>query len=452
MLFFLYMSGKCCIFALYLILLYMKNIFLLALTFVAVSMSAASVTIDATNLKLHEEMAGYPLYILRMEASGNTAAIRIEIRVTAEDYTGTYTIGGDNAAGVLPAGASKVSSAVSGTMTLSRPNGNLTVTGAITCENGTTYNLNLRYETPDYTRQQTLTLNTLTLEDRTLSEQEFQIYGYSADQSVYLLLDVFSNMLEGTYTTADMYKPYSYVQINSGSSPEHFDVLEANLNVRKEGDKVRVTGTILCQSETNTADIPLYTLNLLCTRDRKDKSMEGDVTNADFEAVFEDYTLDTSEQPINGDIFVYSRNKEGQCVALDVYIADGETEITAGTYPIVPGSELSNPYMTVHASEGVVSGFTTPSYAGTLNAKDELSAVWYIMAGTVVVDENGRIEVTAINSAERTIHCVLRGKMQGMETVTGEGLPVTRKIFRNGMIYIQRGEQLYDLTGKKMEN
>lgn len=449
------MSGKCCIFARFLILLYMKKIFLLALTFVAVSLSAASVAIDATNLKLHEEMAGFPLYILRMEASSNTAAIRIEIRVTAEDYTGTYSIGGDNSALVLPAGASydQATQAVSGTMTLSRPNGNLTVTGAITCTNGTTYNLNLRYETPDYTQQQTLTLNTLTLEDRTLSEQEFQIYGYSADQSVYLLLDVFSNMLEGTYTTADMYKPYSYVQINSGSSPEHFDVLEANLNVRKEGDKVRVTGTILCQSETNTADIPLYTLNLLCTRDRKDKPMEGDVTNADFEASFSDYTLDKSEQPVNGDIFVYARNADGQCVALDVYIADGETEITAGTYPIVPGSELSNPYMTVHASEGVISGFTTPSYAGTLNAKDELSAVWYIMAGTVVVDENGRIEVTAINSAERTIHCVLRGKMQGVETVdSGKWKVESRKIFRNGMIYIQRGEQLYDLTGKKMEN
>jgi hypothetical protein len=109
--------------------------------------------------------------------------------------------------------------------------------------------------------------------------------------------------------------------------------------------------------------------------------------------------------------------------------------------------------MTVHASEGVVSGFTTPSYAGTLNAKNELSAVWYIMAGTVLVDENGRIEVTAINSAERTIHCVLRGKMQGVETVdSGKWKVESRKIFRNGMIYIQRGEQLYDLTGKKMEN
>lgn len=52
----------------------------------------AEVTIDATNLKLNEEMAGFPFYILRMEASSNTAAIRIQLNVEAEDYTGTYSI------------------------------------------------------------------------------------------------------------------------------------------------------------------------------------------------------------------------------------------------------------------------------------------------------------------------------------------------------------------------
>lgn len=60
------------------------------------SLSATTVTIDATNLKLNEEMAGFPLYILRMEASSNTAAIRIQLHVTAEDYTGTYAIDADN--------------------------------------------------------------------------------------------------------------------------------------------------------------------------------------------------------------------------------------------------------------------------------------------------------------------------------------------------------------------
>jgi len=59
--------------------------------------------------------------------------------------------------------------------------------------------------------------------------------------------------------------------------------------------------------------------------------MAGDATDADFEAFFDDYTLDTNEQALNGDIFVYARNAHGQCIALDVYIADGETEITAGS-------------------------------------------------------------------------------------------------------------------------
>lgn len=395
----------------------MKKLLLFIGCFWAMSLSATTVTIDATNLKLNEEVAGFPLYILRMEASSNTAAIRIQLHVTAEDYTGTYAIDADNSALVLPAGAStdQATQAVSGTMTVTRPNGNLTVKGSIVCTNGTTYKLNLRYETPDATRRDTLMINTLTLEDRTLSEQEFQIYGFNEDSCLYLQLTVFSNMLEGTYTSSDIYKPYSGVRVISGSSSEYFDLLEANLTVQKNGTRVLVTGSILCQSETNPADIPLYILYLSCAHDRRDEPMEGDATEADYEAFFEDYTQDKSEQALNGDIFVYARNADGQCVALDVYIADGETEITAGVYPIVQGTDLSNPYMTVHASEGIIAGFTTPSYAGYLNAESELTSVWYIMAGTVVIDEAGRIEVNAINSAERTVHCVLRGLPQGIE-------------------------------------
>ena len=427
----------------------MKKILLLVFCFAAMSMSAADVTIDATNLKLNESLAGFPLYILQMEASSNTAAIHIQLNVTAEDYTGTYTIGGDNSALVLPAGASanQATQATSGTMTVTRPNGNLTVTGSVTCTNGTTYNLNLRYETPAASRQETLTLNTLTIEDRTISMQEFQIYGYNEDNSLYLQLTVFSNMLEGTYTTADIYKPFSGLRVISGGSNEDFELLEAQLTITKNGNRVLVTGTILCQSETNPADIPLYTLYLSCTRDKKDDPMAGDATDADYEAFFDDYTLNTDEQALNGDIFVYARNAAGQCVALDIYIADGETEITAGTYPIVQGNDLSNPYMTVHASEGIIAGFTTPSYAGYLNAESELTApVWYIMAGTVVIDEQGRIEVKAINSAERTIHCVLRGQPQGTESVQGDNIQCT-KVLRNGQIYLMYEGRMYDVLG-----
>ena len=68
-----------------------------------------------------------------------------------------------------------------------------------------------------------------------------------------------------------------------------------------------------------------------------------------------------------------------------------------------------------------------------------------------MIDAQGRIEVNAINSAERTIHCVLRGQPQGLEEVTGDGLPVTgKKVLRDGHIYIQRGERMYDMTGKEL--
>ena len=70
----------------------MKKLLFLISCFVTMSMSAVEVTIDATNLKLNEEMAGFPFYVLRMEASSSTATIRIQLQVSAEDYTGSYTI------------------------------------------------------------------------------------------------------------------------------------------------------------------------------------------------------------------------------------------------------------------------------------------------------------------------------------------------------------------------
>jgi len=161
--------------------------------------------------------------------------------------------------------------------------------------------------------------------------------------------------------------------------------------------------------------------------------------------------LDDSEQALNGDIFVYARNADGQCVALDVYLADGETEITAGTYPIVQGTDLSNPYMTVHASEGIIAGFTTPSYAGYLDANSELkSPVWYIMAGTVVIDAQGRIEVNAINSAERTVHCILRGKPQGIDQTTNDQGLTTNKVIKDGYLYIIRDGKIFNATGAEV--
>ncbi len=430
---------------------------LIIICFAALHMLAAEqVTIDARDLKLYEGYAGFPLYILQMEASGSTAQIRLQVHATAEDYTGTYTIdGSDNSALVLPAGAaaSQATQATSGSIIISRPEGDVLVTGSVKCANGVTYVLNLRTD-PVATRHETLTLSNLTLEDRILSENEFQIYGLNEANDLYLQLSVFTTMLEGTYTSRDIYKDGSQVRLGkSYAEYVYYYVLAGNLTVRKSGNLVIVTGAIICQNESNVNDIVEYTLYLSCVRDKKDQPMTGDATDADFEATFTDYTLDTSEQAINGDIFVYARNSEGQCVALDIYIAEGETEITAGTYPVLQGTDLSNPYMSVHASEGVISGFTTPSYAGYLNAASELqSPVWYIMAGWVIIDDEGRIEVNALNSAERTIHCILRGKpqLQSVESVGKERKMNAQKFIRDGQLLIRIAERTYNMQGKEV--
>ena len=391
------------------------------------SMLTAQVTITATNLKVDDAWSEPPFYLVRFEASDDHAAIRFQILWESSDYTGTYPIGSNNSALVLPAGepAANASQAVSGNIIIAKPDGAFHVTGSVKCANGVTYYLDLKYVKPVATRQETLTITDAVLEDRTISEETWQLYGFADNNNRYVLITAFSNQVTGHYTPENLDTYYTWTSLKHDGQTEYFDLVDADLQVVKEGDRYVVTGTMLCQSETDPNDVPEYILYISCRHDKKDDPLPNDATDADFEAYFPTYTLNTDEQALNGDIFVMAQNDEGAYVALDVYIADGETEITAGTYPVTSDYR----YMSVHASEGVISGFMTPSYAGFLTAGGQLSSpVWYILAGTVLINDQGRIEVNAINSAERKIHCVLGGETQGIE-MTNDQLPMTNQIY-----------------------
>ena len=73
------------------------------------------------------------------------------------------------------------------------------------------------------------------------------------------------------------------------------------------------------------------------------------------------------------------------------------------------------------------------------------------MAGTLVVDTDGRMELHAINSAERTIHCVLRGQPQGIEDTTNHKSEIiNHKFLKDGQLLIERNGETYTIEGKKL--
>ena len=59
----------------------MKRIIVLVLGCIAALTMFAQVTIDARDLKLYEETAGFPIYILRMEANSSPDSLSESCRV-----------------------------------------------------------------------------------------------------------------------------------------------------------------------------------------------------------------------------------------------------------------------------------------------------------------------------------------------------------------------------------
>ena len=78
----------------------------------------------------------------------------------------------------------------------------------------------------------------------------------------------------------------------------------------------------------------------------------------------------------------------------------------------------------------------------------QLTVFSNMLEGTYTTDEQGRIEVNAINSAERKIHCVLRGLPEALEQVTDMHSPRATKFIQDGQLLILRNGNTYTANGQ----
>ena len=109
---------------------------------------------------------------------------------------------------------------------------------------------------------------------------------------------------------------------------------------------------------------------------------------------FAEYAVDLSYIAYYGNIDVRAQD-DTHALYLEFNVAEGDTDLVAGTYQISATGEVG----TVTASKGIVDEFgvpfITPSYAAALNA--EVTTLWYLKSGTVIVKEDGSIVIDALN-------------------------------------------------------
>ena len=384
---------------------------------------------------------------VKLSASDGTQTINISIfpKENNEGMAGTYTIGqkGTRAAVRLGELEDEID-AFSGSFVVTYDEGDITLKGSVLCFNNTEYALDLSYTKPVKTREQSLVFNNLTLYHNNAS---FEAFGFNDDstQAIDLAVD-YDDDMSGDYTEENVATEYSFVatDINAETgAAKRFRILEANFHCDyNENDMTaNITGTLLCQNVDDITDIPEFTISMKATVPAPFEKDE----NEDFTHNFATYTVDTDYAEY-GNISVNANDGEA-AIGLEFWVAEGETTLLPGVYPISETNEGN----TVSASKGMnSSGRLTLSLAGLINGSREFTNVWYIVSGNVTIGEDGIITVDALNSNGKKVNCKLLADVSGIEDVKTDAVKVSKYI-ENGQILINRNGKVYNIQGIQMK-
>ena len=131
-------------------------------------------------------------------------------------------------------------------------------------------------------------------------------------------------------------------------------------------------------------------------------------------------------------------------ISIELWLPSGASELVAGEYPV---SDEEGEPQTVFA--GLLDGgFLYGSYAGSVDEEGYINVpFWFLVNGKVTVNENGSIDVDAVNCAGAKIQCHL-GEAQGIENV--ELTKNAKKVVVDGILYIVRDNKMFDVHGTQV--
>lgn len=396
-------------------------------------------TITATNLNIND---AYLSWLGVVVAQASNADYEVYVSLTPDEeatsYAGTYTIGDDASGDVtILAQDSAMVEFYSGTVTLAQSESGWALTGTVLAYNNTEYTLNLTYVKPVQTREETITIDGLAMN---LLSGAWQIMGYNADSTQFVSIAAYADAVAGTYTEADLVASYSYVVTDiTSSSYKQFALVGANLTVTyNEADSTAaVTGTFLGQ---NGDDVPLFTLNLTGKVPTPSPYLDYDTEDKGYYENFATYTVNDSYLAQYGDLLIIASNENGAKVGLDMYIGEGESTLTPGTYTISDSEEPMTLY------PGSCDGSSVYySFFGYTDAEGYITDMWFPVSGTVIVSETGVISVDALNSYGQRIVAQLGEWPEGIENTEAETVATKRIV--NGQLVIEKNGVRYNAVG-----
>ena len=210
-------------------------------------------TIVATNLEVEPyEFWGF---ILGYTATASNAGYQVALSFDA-DTTGVYEASGTITP--LNGSATKI---YSGNINLTNVGGDYTITGSVLCQNNTEYTLNLSFVMPTKTRDVVFLGTDDMFNDYTATDGLWQMIGYNQDSTQFMSITVYSDVIGGNYTRANMYKAYcSAYDLVGDSIVAEYKFLDLDISVQEDTLGVILAGTVLAQNIANTADVPEFTV------------------------------------------------------------------------------------------------------------------------------------------------------------------------------------------------
>lgn len=328
-----------------------------------------------------------------------------------------------------------------------KPGKDYMVSGLLDASDGKVYRINFHYEVPKPTREETLTMDEMTIQDATLGKHYLEVFGFNTDYDRYVdVVFVAKEFKAGSYGRDMLSEGYSAVKVEETK----YKVLDVNLTFSEvETETAKVSGYVIARNSEDYSEVVLFNLTADCIIEREGTGLNGDM-DEDFVRDFPKMFLVTDWFEEYHSLYLEAENDDLSTIKIQFNMAD-DAELSAGipdgVYPI-NGSKLPN---TVLASIGSVGGSVFPSFAGILKEKGgDLSAqIWYIVSGTVTVGSHGDapyVLVNALNSNGKKVEVRMGQFEEGVENISAEGR-IARKMLIDGQLVIENNGQRYSAQG-----
>lgn len=333
------------------------------------------------------------------------------------------------------------------------------MTASLICFDSIQYDVELWYAVPTPTETVNLGFITDVTFVNAMSNNQYQLRGATADSTwMVSFVPASTETVEGEfvndgYFSSDFISRYTWVY--DAKNDEFYEVLAAKVTVFMDETKL-----IIANCDYICSDDKRYTFTMKGKYERVHISYDTEdptPVNLTFTTASHQFAAD-AEYVSEGALNFYALGLENTDYLRLQFVVEPNAElpacvIPAGVYPINKSYEPGT------CPSGDFDGeYIYPCFFGQTSEDGKYlstKGMYYLVDGTVTVETVGEsdlhIVVDAVNSYDTPVKIDINTVVTGIESVEAETLVPLKKFLQDGVLLIQRGDRIYNLTGAQVK-